>query len=95
MRHLCMPKHVDKWIASTESPPSREDLMQSLSSKWRPSGEGGYVGKRTQVKEAKQKRADKLQRTAAVAALTRVIARTTEGDGALPMGAMPQQPPGE
>lgn len=66
-RHLCMPKHLTKWLEHADDPPSLEDLKASLPSKLVPfqQGEGheSYVQKRKQTKVGQQKKAEKLLRT--------------------------------
>ena len=97
MRHVCMPKHLKKWIEHTDSPPDLAELKLSLSSKWVPfdQGEGheSYVAKRKQTKRQKQNQADKVARREATDTFMRTFTRTTEGQSPAPPMPMAMPPP--
>ena len=99
MRHVCMPKHLKKWIEHTDSPPDLAELKLSLSSKWVPfdQGEGhqSYVAKRKQTIKKKEKNADKIARREATDTFMRTLARTggtAEGQSPAPPMATAMPP---
>ena len=100
VRHVCMPKHLKKWIEHTDSPPDLAELKLSLSSKWVPfaQGEGheSYVAKRSQTKKKVQEKATKVARIEATDTIMRTFARmggTAQGLSPAPPMAPPEATP--
>ena len=92
VRHICMPKHLKKWIEHTDSPPELAELKLSLSSKWVPfaqsEGHESYVAKRKQTKEKEKDKANKVARRDALDTLMRTFTRT----GGAAQGLSPAPP---
>jgi hypothetical protein len=92
IRHICMPKHLKKWIEHTDSPPELAELKLSLSSKWVPFDQGeehkSYVAKRSQTKQKEQEKANKIARTEA----TNTLMRTFTHVGGAAQGLSPAPP---
>lgn len=74
IRHVCMEKHLKQWVANNDSPPEMTELRRSLAEKWvaytRDPERASYISKRTQVKEAGNKRVRVAARMQAIQALT-------------------------
>ena len=67
LRHVCMPKHLKKWLEHTDGAAPEAQLRASLARKWVPfkveEGHESYVAKRTATKEAGNAKARKVMRS--------------------------------
>ena len=85
VRHVCMPKHRNAWLAHTDAPPSARELHASLSRNCVPDKVEGdethktYVAKRTVTKIREGEKARKVMRQAVVAGVTEAVAGATAG----------------
>ena len=74
LRHVCMPKHLKKWLEHTDGAAPEAQLRASLARKWVPfkveEGHESYVAKRTATKEAGNAKARKVMRSTLMAAIS-------------------------
>ena len=86
LRHVCMPKHRNKWLQHTDAPPSAEELHSSLSRKcWVPDkskmddSHVTYVAKRAATKLSSVNKARKLMKGQVSAAVAGFLSAGVTG----------------